>query len=43
MALIYNKQPKKSPKDKSLGFYVTPKTIKQLGLRELSERVVWEY
>ena len=34
MAILFNKVPKKNPKDKIVKFYVTPKTIKLMKLRE---------
>lgn len=40
MAIIFNKVARKSPKDKSVKYYITPKTIKLMGLRDIA-RSLW--
>ena len=39
MAILFNKVPKKNPKDKTVKFYVTPKTIKLMKLRDIAKEV----
>ena len=39
MAIVFNKVARKSPKDKSVKYYITPKTIKLMGLRDIAKLV----
>lgn len=39
MAIVFNKVARKSPKDKSVKYYITPKTIKLVGLRDIAKLV----